>query len=141
MVVLHTIGSHRLYDLRYPNEFKVFNPTCINNELYYSTNECLDAEKLGNSYDNTIVYTDYFLSELICVQPWSKSLRWLRWNCVFGEWLFIVGMNAIACWVNDGCGHEYEQLFVISFWLFQLLLAIDVSMLLQSTKNNRLVIP
>jgi len=74
MVVLHTIGSHRLYDLRYPNEFKVFNPTCINNELYYSTNECLDAEKLGNSYDNTIVYTDYFLSELIEILGETNSI-------------------------------------------------------------------
>ena len=74
MVVLHTIGSHRLYDLRYPNEFKIFNPTCINDQLYYSTNECLDTEKLGNSYDNTIVYTDYFLSELIKILEETNSI-------------------------------------------------------------------
>lgn len=74
LIVLHTMGSHRLYDLRYPSEFKIFSPTCINNELYYATNECLDVEKLGNSYDNTIIYTDYFLSELIKVLENSNAI-------------------------------------------------------------------
>lgn len=66
IIVLHTIGSHRLYDLRYPQEFKVFTPTCVSdNTLYYSVNECVDVEKLGNSYDNSILYTDYFLNSLV----------------------------------------------------------------------------
>ncbi len=65
LIILHTNGSHKLYDLRYPPEFKIFKPTCIDDGIYYSFNECLDSEKLGNSYDNTILYTDYFLTEVI----------------------------------------------------------------------------
>ena len=74
LIVIHTIGSHRLYDLRYPSEFKQFEPVCINNEAYYSAGECTDIVKLDNSYDNTILYTDYFISEVIRSLSNSKAL-------------------------------------------------------------------
>jgi glucan phosphoethanolaminetransferase (alkaline phosphatase superfamily) len=64
-IVVHTMGSHRLYDLRYPADFKKFAPTCIKDQLFYSTNECRDVTELTNSYDNSILYTDYFLAEVI----------------------------------------------------------------------------
>lgn len=65
LIIVHTIGSHRLYDLRYPKEFKKYTPVCIENELYYNVHECKDHEKLNNSYNNSILFTNYFLSELI----------------------------------------------------------------------------
>ena len=74
LVVLHTMGSHRLYDLRSPPNFKNFIPTCIQDELYYSMNECIDQKKLDNSYDNSILYTDYFLSEIIQLLQRSNSI-------------------------------------------------------------------
>ncbi|EAJ6643241.1 phosphoethanolamine transferase, partial [Campylobacter coli] len=43
-----------------PYEFKKFIPTCDTNEL----SKC-DSEALINTYDNTLLYTDYLLSEII----------------------------------------------------------------------------
>jgi len=61
LIVLHQKGSHGpTYNLREPEEFKVFQPECGTNQL----RECSD-EEIVNAYDNTIVYTDYFLSQVI----------------------------------------------------------------------------
>lgn len=61
IIVLHLQGSHGpAYYKRYPIEFKKFTPTCDTNEL----SKC-DSEALINTYDNTLLYTDYLLSEII----------------------------------------------------------------------------
>ncbi|EKF8781350.1 phosphoethanolamine--lipid A transferase, partial [Campylobacter coli] len=61
IIVLHLQGSHGpAYYKRYPSEFKKFIPTCDANEL----SKC-DSEALINTYDNTLLYTDYLLSEII----------------------------------------------------------------------------
>ena len=61
LIVLHTMGSHGpAYHKRYPAEFEVFKPVCKTNQL----NECSDLE-ISNAYDNTLLYTDYFLSKVI----------------------------------------------------------------------------
>lgn len=61
LVVLHQKGSHGpAYHTRYPQEFERFKPVCKSVEL----NNCT-KEELVNAYDNTILYTDYFLSETI----------------------------------------------------------------------------
>ncbi len=60
-IVLHQMGAHGpAYYKRYPAEFEKFTPTCKTNQLEQCTRQELD-----NSYDNTILYTDYFLSEII----------------------------------------------------------------------------
>lgn len=61
IIVLHLQGSHGpAYYKRYPSEFKKFTPTCDTNELSKCT-----SEALINTYDNTLLYTDYLLSEII----------------------------------------------------------------------------
>ncbi|MBM0636431.1 phosphoethanolamine--lipid A transferase [Campylobacter sp. VicNov18] len=61
IIVLHLQGSHGpSYYKRYPIEFKKFTPTCDTNEL----SKC-DNEALINTYDNTLLYTDYLLSQII----------------------------------------------------------------------------
>ena len=63
LIVLHTMGSHGpAYFKRYPPEFEVFMPSCKTSQL----NECTD-EEITNAYDNTILYTDYFLSKVITI--------------------------------------------------------------------------
>ena len=60
-VVLHQMGSHGpAYYKRYPAAFEQFKPTCQNNLL-----EQCSVEEISNTYDNTILYTDYFLSKII----------------------------------------------------------------------------
>lgn len=60
-VVLHTAGSHGpTYYKKYPKEFEVFKPVCKSVDLSSCT-----KEELFNAYDNSIIYTDYFLNKTI----------------------------------------------------------------------------
>lgn len=61
LIVLHQMGNHGPeYYRRYPDAFKKFTPICKTGRL----SECTQQE-VDNSYDNAILYTDYFLSEVI----------------------------------------------------------------------------
>ncbi len=64
LIVLHTLGSHFNYADRYPDSYDVFKPS-----LKGVRGAALDSvalkEEFNNSYDNSVLYTDYFLSELI----------------------------------------------------------------------------
>ncbi|MCH7386918.1 phosphoethanolamine--lipid A transferase [Acinetobacter modestus] len=61
LVVLHQMGSHGpAYYKRIPAEFKVFKPTCDTNAI-----QGCSRDALVNSYDNTLLYTDYVLDSLI----------------------------------------------------------------------------
>ena len=61
LIVLHTSTSHGpTYSKKYPPQFETFKPVCNSVEL----GNCSQTE-LINAYDNTIVYTDYILSNII----------------------------------------------------------------------------
>jgi lipid A ethanolaminephosphotransferase len=61
LIVLHLKGSHGpSYYRRTPPAFKVFTPECSKANIQ----DC-PRQEIVNAYDNTIVYTDYFLAELI----------------------------------------------------------------------------
>ena len=63
VVVMHQMGSHGpAYYKRSPAALKKFKPECTNNALQ----ECTRAE-LVNAYDNSIIYTDYFLSKVVAM--------------------------------------------------------------------------
>ncbi len=60
-IVLHTSTSHGpTYSKKYPPQFETFKPVCNSVELSNCSNE-----ELINAYDNTIVYTDYILHNVI----------------------------------------------------------------------------
>ncbi|MDR1008250.1 MAG: phosphoethanolamine--lipid A transferase [Campylobacteraceae bacterium] len=60
-IVLHTMGSHGpSYYKRYPDKFRVFGPTCDTAQIQDCT-----KDEIVNTYDNTIVYTDYIISQTI----------------------------------------------------------------------------
>ena len=61
LIVLHQMGSHGpAYFKRYPREFAKFQPECRTAEFSACT-----SEMIVNAYDNSILYTDYFLSRVI----------------------------------------------------------------------------
>ena len=61
VIVLHAQGSHGpAYYRRYPESFKKFLPECRSSTVQ----DCSDTE-VSNAYDNTILYTDYFLAKVI----------------------------------------------------------------------------
>ncbi|SEF97061.1 lipid A ethanolaminephosphotransferase [Halpernia humi] len=68
LVILHTSTSHGpTYSKKYPPKFETFKPVCNSVEL----GNCSHTE-LVNAYDNTIVYTDYILANVI------KDLKQLK---------------------------------------------------------------
>lgn len=58
LIVVHTYGSHFYYGERYPREFAKYTP---DNFTRIDQN---NRQRMINAYDNSIIYTDYFLSEL-----------------------------------------------------------------------------
>jgi len=61
LIVLHQMGNHGpAYYKRYPKAFEKFTPTCKTNDFGKCTNE-----EIINAYDNAIIYTDYFLANVI----------------------------------------------------------------------------
>lgn len=61
IIVLHQLGSHGpAYYKRYPEKFNQFKPGCNTNEI-----QSCKKPDLVNSYDNTILYTDYVLAQII----------------------------------------------------------------------------
>ena len=62
--VLHSLGCHFRYEQRYPNDFALFQPV-FGDVFSYSMISEENKDKLVNAYDNAILYTDYFLNQLI----------------------------------------------------------------------------
>ncbi|MCJ8295701.1 MAG: phosphoethanolamine--lipid A transferase [Colwellia sp.] len=61
VIVLHMMGSHGpTYFKRYPDQHKKFKPDCNRSDIQ----NCSQNE-LTNSYDNTIAYSDFVLSQVI----------------------------------------------------------------------------
>lgn len=61
LVVFHTYGSHFNYKERYPEAFARFTPANATDINYKN------KEQLVNAYDNSILYTDYFLHNVIAI--------------------------------------------------------------------------
>lgn len=75
VLVLHTMGSHGpAYYQRYPDAFRRFTPTCDTNQIQQCSNE-----ELRNTYDNTVLYTDHMLAELIKLLQQEKGLASAMW--------------------------------------------------------------
>lgn len=60
LITLHMIGSHWWYENRYTKEHRKYTPV-IDSKYIPS----LTKEQIVNSYDNTILYLDYFLFTII----------------------------------------------------------------------------
>ncbi|WP_410013600.1 kdo(2)-lipid A phosphoethanolamine 7''-transferase [Sodalis sp. C49] len=58
LIVLHTKGSHYMYTERYPRQFARYQPEC------QGIDDACSTEELVNSYDNSLLYTDYFLKQV-----------------------------------------------------------------------------
>jgi glucan phosphoethanolaminetransferase (alkaline phosphatase superfamily) len=62
-IVVHTTGSHWNYSLRYTQDFNKFTPIC--GRVVKSDPSSCSSQELVNIYDNSILYTDFFLHSLI----------------------------------------------------------------------------
>ncbi|WP_435955768.1 kdo(2)-lipid A phosphoethanolamine 7''-transferase [Dryocola sp. BD626] len=59
LIILHTKGSHFSYVQRYPRSFAKWTPECVSIDK-----EC-SKEQLINAFDNSVLYTDTVISDVI----------------------------------------------------------------------------
>lgn len=78
-IVLHTYGSHFNYKERYPAEFARFTPDNATEV------EVKNRQQLINAYDNSILYTDYLLHNLINLLDSTGSCTALYYTPDHGE--------------------------------------------------------
>ena len=78
LVVIHTYGSHFDYTKRYPSSFSQFTPDEV-------TSVRSSRQHLVNAYDNSILYTDYLLSEIISLLDTTRTCSALLYCADHGE--------------------------------------------------------
>jgi len=101
-IVLHTKGSHAEYSNRYPDKFKVFP----------DSNNLSRKVILNNRYDNTILFTDFFLSSVISKLEKSKVQATLTYVSDHGENL----MDDERRLVGHSYGSKYDSPVPLFFW-------------------------
>ena len=65
LIILHTSGSHWNYEFRYPDDFNIFKPGCSTSLINKRDPSTCSHDGLINIYDNSIIYTDYFIAQVI----------------------------------------------------------------------------
>ena len=87
-VVIHTLGSHAVYEDRYPIEYEKFKPTPRMVDGFIPTSPKFKIPTV-NSYDNTILYTDFVISQFIAkLDQHSDSSNMLMYLSDHGEQVF-----------------------------------------------------
>jgi len=83
-IVLHTMGSHANYAHRYPAEFDVYKPSLkeIVEPDYYDLSL---RERVRNSYDNSILYTDHFIAQVIATLASTDAITTMWYVSDHGE--------------------------------------------------------
>lgn len=87
LIVLHTLGNHWNYSHRHPKEYDKWQPSLygIENPAY---SDRAIKEQLNNSYDNSILYTDWFLSEVISTLKSSGQMALMMYVSDHGQTLY-----------------------------------------------------
>lgn len=124
LIVLHSSGSHFKYSDRYPEKFDVFQPN-IGGLYSPSIISPKNKQLFVNAYDNSIVYTDYFLHKIIdkidslnCVSSFvylsdhGENLYDTRDNVLFHARTIITKYDyhvPLFVWYSDEYGKIYER--------------------------------
>jgi glucan phosphoethanolaminetransferase (alkaline phosphatase superfamily) len=79
-IVLHLMGSHFQYDYRYPPPFARFKP------VQFDTHSKVPRdERIRNSYDNSILYTDHVLTGIINALKQTNAVTALWFESDHGD--------------------------------------------------------
>ncbi|MFC3375716.1 phosphoethanolamine transferase [Rugamonas sp. CCM 8940] len=87
LIVLHSLGSHWNYSQRYPQAFDKWQPSLygVDKPVYTDTKI---KPQLNNSYDSSILYTDWFLSQVIGQLKDSGQLASMMYVADHGQTLY-----------------------------------------------------
>ena len=87
LIVLHTLGSHWNYSQRYPKEFDKWQPSLFGVDKPVYTDTAIKPQ-LNNSYDSSILYTDWFLSHVIDTLRDTHELTSMMYVADHGQTLY-----------------------------------------------------
>ena len=122
LIVLHIMGNHWKYDERYPKEFDKFQPSMYHK--FVRMDDYQYKKEIINSYDNSMLYTDYFLSQLIDMVKASDMVATISYVSDHGENLYDTSKNLFGhgrtvsryinpipwiFWYSDGYADSYPQ--------------------------------
>ncbi len=122
MIILHMYGSHFNYRDRYTSSFSIFRPDDS------ADADAFNRESLVNAYDNTILYTDYFLDEVIMTLESQQCLAGMIYTSDHGEDIYDDSRNRflhaspvptywqihvpLVMWVSPQLREAYPQLYI-----------------------------
>lgn len=110
LIIMQMKGSHLNYQDRYPEPFAVFKP-CLERGAKQGH---FDKELMTNTYDNTIVYTDYVLSRFIGILDSARVAVCMVYMPDHGENLCD---DERRLWVHGSYeGSEYEYHVPLLVW-------------------------
>jgi glucan phosphoethanolaminetransferase (alkaline phosphatase superfamily) len=94
LIVLHTLGSHFRYNFRYPPAYEIYKPS-LKGSFDYNMISVKNKEMFINTYDNSIVYTDFFLATTIQKLDSVNAVSALAFIADHGENLFDTPENIV----------------------------------------------
>lgn len=87
LIVLHTLGNHWNYSHRHPKEYDKWQPSLFGVAKPAYTDIGI-KQQLNNSYDNSILYTDWFLSQVILALKSSDRVAAMMYVADHGQTLY-----------------------------------------------------
>jgi glucan phosphoethanolaminetransferase (alkaline phosphatase superfamily) len=87
LIVLHTIGNHWNYSHRYPKAYDKWQPSLFGIENPAYTDLAI-KQQLNNSYDNSILYTDWFLAQVIDRLKTASAITSMMYVSDHGQTLY-----------------------------------------------------
>ncbi|GGD01687.1 phosphoethanolamine transferase [Undibacterium terreum] len=87
LIVLHTLGNHWNYSHRYPKSYDKWQPSLFGVENPEFT-DLKNKQALNNSYDNSVLYVDWMLSEVINSLKAAPQLTAMMYVSDHGQTLY-----------------------------------------------------
>ncbi|MFY0604088.1 MAG: phosphoethanolamine transferase [Flavobacteriaceae bacterium] len=113
-IIIHTLGSHFRYNYRYPKEFEKFKPNLEKGLSIENSISIENKSKIINSYDNSILYTDYILSKFISLLKKEDAVSYLYYISDHGENLYDDDSNKLMhAYINPT---KYEIEIPLLIW-------------------------
>lgn len=111
LIVLHTLGNHWNYSHRHPKEYDKWRPSLfgVHNPAYTDLENKL---ALNNSYDNSILYTDWILSQVIQRLKVSDQMTSMLYVSDHGQTLYDNSCNLAF----HGHNTQYEFHIPVFMW-------------------------
>lgn len=112
LIVIHTLGSHFRYNYRYPASFEKFKPS-LKGAFDYALISAKNREMFINTYDNSILYTDFFLAGTIRRIDSLRAISALVYIADHGENLFDTEDNIVFHGGSEYTAYDFHIPFFV----------------------------